>query len=140
MGSAQPLEPMSVLDDRGRKVAQLVGARAVVGRGRHVLGGAAELEQPVLQVGEFRGGQYHRVLGQPAALDGGSAFVGALSARLGAVAAGAADLAVLWQAKTAPAAVPDGGAGLDSFRSDHLTNLTGLTLAGKGPSTHEPRR
>ena len=86
---------MSIFDDRGGEVLQLDRARAVVGGGGHVLGGAAELEQPVLQIGELGGGQDDGVFRQAAALDRGAAFVGALAARLGAVPAWPADLAVL---------------------------------------------
>lgn len=85
--------------------AQFGGGGAVVDGGDDVLGGAAQLEQAVLQVGEFGGGQDDGVFGQAAALDGGAAFVGALPARLGAVAAGAADFAVVGQSAPAPGAV-----------------------------------
>jgi hypothetical protein len=49
------------------------------------------LEEAVLEVGEFAGGEDDGVFGESAALDGGASFVGALPARLGAVAAGPAD-------------------------------------------------
>lgn len=86
---------MSIFDDRSGEILELDRARAVVRGGRHVLGGAAKLEQPVLEVGEFRGGQDDGVLRQAAALYRGAAFVGALTAGLGAVPAGSADLPVL---------------------------------------------
>ena len=44
-------------------------------------------------------------------MDGGAAFVGALAAGLGAVAAGAADFAVVGQAAAAPGAVAGFAAG-----------------------------
>lgn len=68
---------------------------SVVEGGDDVFGGAAELEEAVLEVGEFAGGEDDGVFGEAAALDGGAAFVGALAAGLGAVAAGSADLAVV---------------------------------------------
>jgi hypothetical protein len=69
------------------------------------------LEQPVLQVGQFGGGEDDGVLWQSPALHGGAAFVGALAAWLRAVAAGAADFAVVGQASAAPGAVAGFAAG-----------------------------
>lgn len=55
--------------------AQLVGVGAVVGRGHHVLGGAAQLEQTILKRGQLAVGQHDGVLGQAAALHGEPALV-----------------------------------------------------------------
>jgi hypothetical protein len=54
------------------------------------------LEESVLEVGQFGGGEDDGVFWEAAALDCGAAFVGALAAGLGAVAAGAADFGVFW--------------------------------------------
>lgn len=100
------------MGEGGGEFGEFAVGGAVVGGGLDVLGGAAELEQPVLEVGEFVGGQDHGVLGQSAALDGRASFVGALSAGLAAVAAGSSDPVGVRQWAAAPAAVPDvaGGA------------------------------
>jgi hypothetical protein len=71
--------------------AQFGGGGAVVDGGDDVFGGAAQLEEAVLEVGDFGGREDDGVFGEAAALDGGAAFVGALAAGLGAVAAGSAD-------------------------------------------------
>lgn len=73
---------MSIIHQSGREFLQLAGRGPVVGRGDHVLGRAAQPEQAILQVGELRGGQHDRVLGQSAALHGGAALVGPLPAGL----------------------------------------------------------
>lgn len=86
---------------------------AVVGGGLDVLGGAAELEEPVLQVGDFGRGEDDGVFGEAAALDGGAAFVGALSARLAAVLAGSADSPAVGEVASAPAAVSCVAGGAD---------------------------
>jgi hypothetical protein len=86
--------------------AEFGGGGAVVDCCDDVLGCAAELEEAVLEVGQFGGGQDYGVFGEAAALDGRAAFVGALAAGLGAVAARAADdFAVVGEGAAAPGAV-----------------------------------
>jgi hypothetical protein len=75
--------------------AEFGGCCSVVQGGDDVFGCAAELEEAVLEVGQFGGGEDDGVFGEAAALDGGAAFVGALPAGLGAVAAGAAGFGVV---------------------------------------------
>lgn len=113
LGSAEAFEAACGGGEGGCHGGEFGVARAVVRGGFDVLGGAAKLEEPVLQVGEFGGGEDDGVIGQAAALDGGAAFVGALPAGLSAVLAGAADAAGVGQAAAAPAAVAGGAAGPD---------------------------
>jgi hypothetical protein len=79
----------------GGEFAEFGGGGSVVDGCDDVFCCAAELEESVLEVGEFGGGEDDCVFGEAAALDCGAAFVGALSAGLGAVAAGATDFAVV---------------------------------------------
>jgi hypothetical protein len=90
--------------------AEFADVGAVVGGGDDVFGGAAELEQPVLEGGDLGVGEHDGVFGEAAALQCGAAFVGALAAGLAAVAAAAADVAAFGEAPSAPAAVPGGAA------------------------------
>jgi hypothetical protein len=87
------------------EVAEFFGVGAVAGGGDDVFGGAAELEEAVLEGGDFGVGEDDGVFGEAAALEGGAAFVGALAAGLAAVAAAAADVAAFGEAAAAPAAV-----------------------------------
>lgn len=89
---------MSRSHDLRRQFLQLMRCGAVVRRGHEIFGGASHLEQAILEIGEFRRGQYYGVLGQPTALYRGASFVGTLAAGLAAVTPGAADPALVWQA------------------------------------------
>jgi hypothetical protein len=53
------------------------------------------LEEAVLEVGQFGGGEDYGVFWEATAVDCGAAFVGALAAGLGAVAAGSAGSGVV---------------------------------------------
>ena len=86
--------------------AELLRPGSVLHRGQDVFGGAAQLEQPVLQIGDFGRGEDHRVFGKTAALHRGSPFVGALPARLGAVQPGPPLASRGFYRSPAPGAVP----------------------------------
>lgn len=80
-------------------------SRTVVHCRDDVFGGAAQLEQPVLQVGEFDGGKHDGVLGQATSLYGGASLVGTLAAGLRAVLARPTLATAVRDAATAPGAV-----------------------------------
>jgi hypothetical protein len=88
--SAEAFEVAGVGVEFACEFAEFGGGGAVVYCCDDVFGRAAELEEAVLEVGQFGGGEDYGVFGEAAALDGGAAFVGALAAGLGAVAAGSA--------------------------------------------------
>ena len=121
--------------------AQFDGGGAVVEGGDDVLGGAAQLEQPVLQVGQLPRREDDGVFGQSPALHGGAAFVGALPAWLRAVAAGPADAhgadGVVGQASAAPGAVAGRAArrcdpfGLDQRRALLVGGHPGIMPVGR---------
>src|SRR3954466_3562647 len=96
--SAELFEVLGGAGDFVGEAAQLARVGAVVGRGDDVFRGAAELEEPVLEGGDFGVGEDDGVFGQAAALECGAAFVGALAAGLAAVAAAAADVAAFGEA------------------------------------------
>lgn len=93
------------MGDFAGEAAEFGDGRAVVGRGDDVFGGAAELEEPVLQGGDLGVGEDDGVFRETAALEGGAAFVGSLAAGLSAVAAAPADVAALFEPSAAPSAV-----------------------------------
>jgi glycerophosphoryl diester phosphodiesterase len=103
------LEVLGSLGDLLREAAQLGGSGSIVSCGDDVFGGTAELEEAVLQGGDFGVGEDDGVFGEAAALQGGAAFVGALAAGLPAVAAATSDVAAFGEAPAAPATVLRGG-------------------------------
>ena len=104
--SAELFEVLGGAGDFEGQCAQFAGVGAVFGGGDDVFSGAAELEEAVLEGGDFGVRQDDGVFGESAALECGAAFVGALAAGLAAVAPAAADVAAFGQAPSAPAAVP----------------------------------
>ena len=85
--------------------AQFGGGGAIVGRGDDVFGGAAQLEEAVLEVGDLGVGEHDGVFWQAAALERGAAFVGALAAGLAAVAPALAAGLAFFETSATPAAV-----------------------------------
>ena len=106
LGSAELFEVLGGAGDFEGERAQFASVGAVFGGGDDVFGGAAELEEAVLEGGDFGVREHDGVFGESAALEGGAAFVGALAAGLTAVASAAADVAAFGEAPSAPAAVP----------------------------------
>ena len=86
--SAQPLQGLGGGHQVGGQPVQFGRSSPVDHRGQHVLGGAAELEDPVGEMVELAPGEHHGVLGQADALYGAALFVGSLPAGLRAVATG----------------------------------------------------
>lgn len=105
-GSAQLFQVLRVFGEFVGHAAQLGGRRAIGGGCADILGGAAQLEQPILQRGDLARGQHDSIRRQTAALDGDSAFVGALPAWLTAVLSSSSRGARLVDQPAAPAAVP----------------------------------
>lgn len=98
-------EVLGRLRDFVGEAAEFGRSRAVVGRGDDVFGGAAELEEPVLQGSDFGVGEHDGVFGQSAALEGGATLVGALATGLPAITAAPADVTALFEPPAAPSAV-----------------------------------
>jgi hypothetical protein len=104
--SAELFEVFGGSGDFEGQCAEFADVGAVFGGGDDVFGGAAKLEEAVLEGGDFGVREDDGVFGESAALECGAAFVGALAAGLAAVAATAADVAAFGEAPSAPAAVP----------------------------------
>ena len=103
------LEVLGGLGDLLGEATEFGDSGSVRGGGDDVFGGAAELEEAVLEGGDLGVGEDDGVFGQAAALQGGAAFVGALAAGLPTVAASAAHISGFGEAPAAPATVLRGG-------------------------------
>lgn len=124
--SANPFEFGGHPDDLRGHLAKFLGIRAVLRGGAHVLGGAAQLEQPVLQIRDLTRREHHRILRQTGALHRPPAFVGPLAARLRAVQPGPA----LPSGRSDPAAAPRAVPVLASGRTPGGWILRGQALHG----------
>ncbi len=103
--SAELFEVLGRLGDFVGEAAEFGQGRSIVGRGDDVFGGAAELEEPVLQDGDLGVGEDDGVFGEAAALECGAAFVGSLATGLPTVTAAPADVTALFEPAAAPSAV-----------------------------------